>query len=124
MIPTETLGGILAWFEPDVLSLSLVLIPPHPRLPLSPWTEPLLPPKVNILVCRGSQAASPLIIHLTQGRQRQGEMLIARREARYLGRGGSSRISGLSNHSLCIPTTKSAYQHPGGNVSQEVSTER
>lgn len=57
----------IVWFEPDVLSLSLVLIPPHPRLPLSPSTEPLLPPKVNILVCRGSQAASPLIIHLIQG---------------------------------------------------------
>ena len=35
------------WFEADVLSLSLLPIPLHPRLPLGPCTEPLLPPKAK-----------------------------------------------------------------------------
>lgn len=59
----------VVWFEADVLSLSLLPIPLHPRLPLVPCTEPLLPPKAKTLVCRGSQAASCLIIPLTLGRQ-------------------------------------------------------
>lgn len=100
----------LAWFEAVVLSLSLLLIPPHSRLPLSPCTEPLLPPKAKTLVCRGSQAASRLIIPLTLGKAMLVGRLVNWRGSQQQGEVDCEEGK-WQNHSTCIPTSESSYQH-------------